>query len=288
MMSFQKYVSHVNETASIIEEEPDHYSKLSSRHPLTIVAVDSALISSQMSNLPTTLRRQITMLRTTGTLTSLAVTTIRNIRLTTGKPIAPVMIIPGYQDLSPRNLALFSTDLQFLRNNQQKASIQLADRLLKPLHKLTYELNQAGTIVWCSMPPSCPDYLKKPYPIPHIIHHANIIAHRAISKLNAAQKLPHLNVTDGLHTVMISVIGRFRATKRPACQNSSRYLTDGRRFTTKTRSNVFAKICHNIGKIHQGVTPHKIRKQASKSKIKQSSKSSRSLPRSKSYRKMEI
>ena len=255
-------------------------TSFTSHHQHTIVAVESSLISAPMAKLTTTRRgHHMSTLRVTGSLTSLSIAIIRNIQSTADRPPPPVMIIPGYHDLSPRNLSLISTDLQFLRDNQHEASRQLAERFLKPLHQIASHLSQLGVIIWCSFPPSCPNYMQKPYPIPHIIHNANAIVHREISKLNSHQKLPHLNVTDGLHTVMTRFLGRSRATRRPACQNASRYLPDGRRFTTKIRSSVFAKICHNICNIHQGIIPQKSRRQVTKIRAKRPATSFRNLPR---------
>ena len=231
-------------------------------HPQVIVAVESSLVPSSVTRRSFTRDGQkVMMICTPGSVISLSTSLIRSIRLSQAAVPSSIMLIPGHQDLSPRNLAIISTDLSFLRSNQDLASRKLAQRILKPLTQVISYLNRLGVVTWCSNPPTCPAYLKKPYPIPHILYQANLIVCEAISKINSSQKLPHLNITSGLHALMTTVLGKSRRIKRPVCANPSKYLPDGHRLTNKVKADILRRIHQKLPLIKFGKASYAAQKE---------------------------
>ena len=273
----------------------------SAQHKILVI-VESSLISSEVPREITTLQGcHLSFIRSIGSVTSLSVTLMKNLRESSTTTIPQIVLVPGSKDLSTRNLALISADLQYLRQHQKQASQLLADRFIQPLSRMVLHLNLLGSTIWIAYPTTCPAFMKKPFPIPHIIHQANILVQQAITKINSSQKLPNLLATNNLQTTMITVFGKSRKVQRPICTSKSSFLADGKRLTNQARSLIYRRICQEAHEVCQHAQlqtfpqkrsklttrrqshPQVIPQKRLKVHCKQYSRSSKSLNRSKAY-----
>ena len=280
----------------------DAMSTNSSAQHKILVIVESSLISSEAPREITTLQGcHLSFIRSTGSVTSLSVTLMKNLRESSTATIPQIVLVPGSKDLSTRNLALISADLQYLRQHQKQASQLLADRFIQPLSRMVLHLNLLGSTIWIAYPTTCPAFMKKPFPIPHIIHQANVLVQQAITKINSSQKLPHLPATNNLQTTMVTVFGKSRKIQRPICTSKSSFLADGKRLTNQARSLIYRRICQEAHEVCQHAQlqtfpqkrsklttrrqshPQVIPQKRLKVHCKQYSRSSKSLNRSKAY-----
>ena len=280
----------------------DAMSTNSSAQHKILVIVESSLISSEAPREITTLQGcHLSFIRSIGSVTSLSVTLMKNLRESSTATIPQIVLVPGSKDLSTRNLALISADLQYLRQHQKQASQLLADRFIQPLSRMVLHLNLLGSTIWIAYPTTCPAFMRKPFPIPHIIHQANILVQQAITKINSSQKLPNLPATNNLQTTMITVFGKSRKVQRPICTSKSSFLADGKRLTNQARSLIYRRICQEAHEVCQHAQlqtfpqkrsklstkcqshPQVIPQKRSKVHHKQYSRSSKNLNRNKAY-----
>ena len=282
-----------------------HYDVMSTnssaQHKILII-VESSLISSEAPREITTRQGcHLSFIRSIGSVISLSVTLMKNLRESSTAFMPQIVLVPGSKDLSTRNLALISADLQYLRQHQKQASQLLADRFIQPLSRMVLHLNLLGSTIWIAYPTTCPAFMRKPFPIPHIIHQANILVQQAITKINSSQKLPNLLATNNLQTTMITVFGKSRKVQRPICTSKSSFLADGKRLTNQARSLIYRRICQEAHEVCQHAQlqtfpqkrsklttrrqshPQVIPQKRLKVHCKQYSRSSKSLNRSKAY-----
>ena len=98
----------------------DAMSTNSSAQHKILVIVESSLISSEAPREITTRQGcHLSFIRSIGSVTSLSVTLMKNLRESSTAFIPQIVLVPGSKDLSTRNLALISADLQYLRQHQK-------------------------------------------------------------------------------------------------------------------------------------------------------------------------
>ena len=228
----------------------------SSRQVVTII--DNTLIPAEVAN--SRLMRNgstLSIIRASGSISAMGIKLVQALgSLKDADPsYPPVIMVPGYADISPRNLFLIASNLDFIATNQDEIAQTLAQRFTSALRKIVTHMNLLGTVVWISPPPSCPAYLDKPHPIPAVLHQANLIVQRAIRNLNFSQHLPEqLLITTGLYTTMIKTlqpVGDTLALKQAKivmqCQN---FLPNRRYINARAKTRVYIKLSQAAREIH--------------------------------------